>query len=146
MVHSLNQLGKLLGWSLVHHPTTFDALDSAIRKYKGTDWKRRVKSNTCTYTEIDAYYSGDLKISVATWLPDQYAMLNKGPETKCWVAILQGTISTFVADEAEAPSVSLVSTGDIVRVDKEQQVFRNDSDEIVVSLQVYYPYRMSRFA
>lgn len=144
MVHSLSRLGKRIEWELTHRPGGFDTLGRTVLGYKGTDWNRYVKSNTCTYTEIDTYYSRGVKISVATWLPGQYAMLNKGPGTKCWIMALKGAITAFQEDDVDT-SAYIVSTGDIARVDDDSKIFKNDSKEMVVSLQVYYPYTVSRF-
>lgn len=144
MVHSLNRLGKRIEWELTHRPERFNTLDYTVLSYKGTDWNRYVKGNTCTYTEIDTYYSRGVKISVATWLPGQYAMLNKGPGTKCWIMALKGAITAFQEDDADT-SAYTVFAGDIACVDDDSKIFKNDSKEMVVSLQVYYPYTVSRF-
>ena len=144
MVHSLNLLGKRIEWELIHRPGGFDTIDQIIHSYKGVDWKRYVKSNTYTYTELDTYYNRGVKISIATWLPGQYAMFNKGPETKYWVTSLKGVISAFTTDDGVTSSCK-ISTGDILYVDDDSQAFRNDSNELAVSLQVYYPHTVSRF-
>jgi hypothetical protein len=146
MVHSLNRLGKRIEWELIHHPSAFNTLDRTVRSYKGVDWKSYVKSNTCTYTELDAYYNRGVKISIATWLPGQYAMLNKGPGTKCWITVLKGIISTFTTDEDKITGSYTISGGDMAYIDDDRQTFMNNSVELVVSLQVYYPYTISRFA
>ena len=145
MVHSLNRLGKRIEWELTHRPGGFDTLDRTVLSYKGTDWNSYVKSNTCTYTEIDTYYNRGVKISVATWLPGQYAMLNKGPGTKCWIMALRGAITAFQADDTTTSAYIIVSAGDMAYVDDDSKIFKNNSKETVVSLQVYYPYTVSRF-
>tara|TARA_Y100000385_G_scaffold218571_1_gene227895 strand:+ start:4404 stop:4589 length:186 start_codon:yes stop_codon:yes gene_type:complete len=58
---------------------------------------------------------------------------------------LKGAITAFQEDDADISVSYIVSTGDIACVDDDSKIFKNDSKEMVVSLQVYYPYTVSRF-
>lgn len=139
MVRSINDLGKILEQGLVYESDSLAKLGFLVKSYQGTDWNRYWKSNECTYTELDAYYGKRMKITVATWLPGQYGVLNKSPDTKCWVKILRGSLEASPDQEEPQDRISLLD-GNLLWVEGVCRVFRNTSEDTAISLQVYCPY------